>query len=181
MIALSLVKVRRIEVEALSVYAELRIGNASLAEKHDLLAAAEGVDDRRPLLERRVVRELHHFLEFILSAARRTPEPIASKMTSMDETSGLGESTHHIHGHKSDSRSPLVSSKDTKVDSHQPVRGNASGRYVTELTGPSHTVTAVTTALSSSTARVNSSWNQAAMFSAEGLMRSKGATSLMQP
>src|SRR5712691_1854450 len=55
------------------------------------------------------------------------------------------------------------------------------GLNVTELTGPSHTVIATTTAFSLATASDNWRWNHCAMFSAEGLMRSNGGTSLMQP
>jgi hypothetical protein len=52
---------------------------------------------------------------------------------------------------------------------------------VTEFTGPSQTVTAVTTACSSSTAVCSSRANHSAMFSALGLISVNGATSLMQP
>src|SRR5947209_5696094 len=55
------------------------------------------------------------------------------------------------------------------------------GRNVTELTGPSQMVTAVTTAFSAATSPASSRQNHSAIFSAEGLIRSNGVTSLMQP
>src|SRR5258706_167605 len=110
------VKVGWKQIEALGLYAERRVGDATLADEEDLLPAAEGFDDRRPFLQRGVVRQLH-----------------------------------------------------------------ALARNVTELTGPSHTVTAVTTAFSVATADDSSRWNHSAMFSAEGLTSVNGGTSLMQP
>src|SRR5207253_1279916 len=57
---LRLMEVRRVEVEALGFHAELRIGDAAFADQDDLLAASEGLDRVRPLLQRRVIRELVH-------------------------------------------------------------------------------------------------------------------------
>jgi len=53
---LRLMEESRIEIEAVRLDAEGRIGDAALADQDDLLAAAERLDGVRPFLESGVVR-----------------------------------------------------------------------------------------------------------------------------
>lgn len=57
---------------------------------------------------------------------------------------------------------------------------DCDGVNVAAFTGPSHTVTESTEALSAETAAESSSQNHSAMFSAEGLISVKGGISLTQ-
>jgi hypothetical protein len=55
--------VRREEVEARSLEAEGLIGQTTFADEDDLRTATEGVDDRSPLFQRRVIGDLVHVMD----------------------------------------------------------------------------------------------------------------------
>src|SRR5258708_24605046 len=136
------------------------------------LTHAPGLHDFRP------VRDHHRPRGFVGAAVEVGWEEI--EPLGFDAEGGVGDRAF------ADEQNLLAAAKG--VDDRGPLfEGGMVGelhspaRNVTELTGPSQTVIAVTTAFSPATAEESSRWNHSAMFSAEGLMPAQGGTSLMQP